>query len=87
MEKVHGVLVMILLEMLQFLVLIIVHHLILIMENFLVLGEGPTQGINEGTGSAEKTISISFNQASTKFYLSLHCNGDESHLYVNKTDL
>ena len=37
MEKLHGVLVTTLLEMLQFLVLIIA----------LVLREGPTQGIND----------------------------------------
>ena len=56
MVKVHGILVMTLLEMLQFLVLIIVHHLRLIMEkkNFLVLGGGPTDGINGSTGAAEE---------------------------------
>ena len=43
-----------LLEMLLFLVLIIVHHLILMIEKKnLVLGEGPTQGIN---GTVEKKI-------------------------------
>ena len=56
MEKVHGVLVTTLLEMLQYLGLIIICHLILIIEknNFFVLGEGPTQGINDSTGAAEK---------------------------------
>ena len=36
--------------------LIIVHHLRLIMEkkNFLVLGGGPTDGINGSTGAAEE---------------------------------
>ena len=44
MEKVHGFLVMTLLEMLKFLVLIIVHNLILIIEKkkLLALGEGTT---------------------------------------------
>ena len=44
MEKVHGFLVMTLLEMLKFLVLIIVHNLILIIEKkkLLALGEGAT---------------------------------------------
>ena len=27
------------------------------------------------------------NKANTKFYLSLHCNSDESYLYVNKTEI
>ena len=31
--------------------------------------------------------SINFNKAKTKFCLSLHCNGDESYLYVNKTEI
>ena len=52
--------------------------------NFLVLREGPTQGINDSTGSAEKSISINFNKANTKFCLILYYNGDESYLYVNK---
>ena len=44
MEKVHGFFVMTLLEMLKFLVLIIVHNLILIIEKkkLLALGEGAT---------------------------------------------
>ena len=56
MDKVYGVFVKTLLEMLQFLVLMIFHHLILIVEKntFLVLGEGPTQGINDSTGAAKK---------------------------------
>ena len=56
MEKVSGVLIMALLEMLSFLVLIIVRHLILIIERIIVLGEGPTQGINNSTGAAEKKL-------------------------------
>ena len=47
---------MTLLEMLKFVVLIKVPHLILIMEkkDFLVLGGGPTDGINGSTGAAEE---------------------------------
>ena len=55
--------------------------------NFLVLGEGPTQGINDSTGSAEKKISINFSKANTKICLRLHYNGDDSYLYVNKTEI
>ena len=56
MVKVHGILVMTLLEMLKFVVWIKVPHLILIMEkkDFLVLGGGPTDGINGSTGAAEE---------------------------------
>ena len=55
--------------------------------NFLVLGEGPTQDINDSTGSAEKKISINFSKSNTKSCLSLHYNADESYLYVNKTEI
>ena len=56
MEKVHGVLVMTLLEILQFLVKIIVYQLILIIKKkkvILELSEGPTDCINYGTDAAE----------------------------------
>ena len=56
-------------------------------KNFLVLGEGPTQGINDSTGSAEKKFSINFSKANTKSCLSLHGNGYESYLYVKKTEI
>ena len=52
--------------------------------NFLVLSEGQTEGINGSVGTAEKKYSINFSKANTNFYLSLHYNGDESYLYVNK---
>ena len=35
--------------------------------SFLLLGEGPTQGINDSTGAAEKKFSINFSKANTKF--------------------
>ena len=35
--------------------------------NFLVLGEGPTDGINDTTGAAEKRFSINFSKANAKF--------------------
>ena len=39
--------------------------------NFLVLGEGPTYGINGNFGSPEKKFSINFRKANTKFCLSI----------------
>ena len=50
-----------------------------------LLDEGPTQGINDSSGAAEKNKNFSFNKASTKFFSSLNYHGDESYLYVNKT--
>ena len=52
---VYGVMAMILLEMLKFLVMIILHHLIMVIKKeSLMLGEGPTDGINDRIGAAEK---------------------------------
>ena len=48
-----------------------------------MLGEGPTYGINESFGSPETRFSINFSKANTKFCLSLHCNADNSYLFVN----
>ena len=56
--KVHGVLIMTLLEMLQFLVLIIVQYPILMIKenNCLVLSEGPTDGNIDNTRLGTKSI-------------------------------
>ena len=60
MEKVSGALVIALLEILQYLRLIIVHHLILTKKNFLkkdflIVGEGDTFLINGSFGAPEKS--------------------------------
>ena len=74
-----------LLEMLKFSVLIIIYHLMLTIKKmiFLVLGEGPTFGINGSFGSPEKKFSINLSKANTNFCLSLHYNGHNSSLFVN----
>ena len=53
MEQIHGALVMTLLELLQFLALIIVHHLMLIITKrfFLVLIERSNDDINGSVGA------------------------------------
>ena len=51
--------------------------------NFLVLGEGPTYGVNGGFRSPEKKFSINFTKANTKFCLTLHYNADNSYFFVN----
>ena len=85
MEKVSGVLAMNMLEMLQFLTLVIVHHLILIVSRILsiVLDEGDTFYINGNFGAPGKLFSIIFNKVNTKFCLNLHDNADNSYLFVN----
>ena len=64
-------------------VLIIVNHLIVTKNNFLVLREGPTDGINDRIGATEQKFGINFTKAKTKFYLSLHYNDDNSYLFIN----
>ena len=51
-------------------------------KDILVLGKGPTQGL-ERTLTAEKMYSISFTITNKKLCLSLHCNWANSYLFVN----
>ena len=51
--------------------------------NIYVLGDFPVQGINGTTLYAEKVYSQNFTEAEKKIALSLHCNGDNSYLFVN----
>ena len=55
--------------------------------NFLILGEGPTYGINGSFGSPEKKFSVNFSKANTKFCLSLHYNADNSYLFINEKEI
>ena len=59
--------------------LIIVSHLILIIAKifFLILGEGPTFGLNGSFDTPEKKLSIKFTKANAKICLSLHYNADK----------
>ena len=50
--------------------------------NFLVLGEGPIFGINRSFIWKEKEFSISFSKVSTKYFLSLPYNGNNSCLLL-----
>ena len=52
--------------------------------NSLVLVEEDTFGINGSFGAPEKKFSIIFSKAKTKYCLSLHDNGGNSYLFVNK---
>ena len=53
--------------------------------NFLILGLGPTYGINGSFDSPEKKISINFTKVNTKFCLNY--NGDNSYLLMEKKSL
>ena len=55
--------------------------------NFLMLGDGPTFGINGSFGSLEKKFSINFSKANTKFCLSFHYSDDNSYLFVNGKEI
>ena len=58
----------------------------IINKDILILGKGPTQ-VLENTLAAEKLHSIYFTKENTKFRLSLHCNGANSYLFVNDTEI
>ena len=53
----------------------------IIKKDILVLGIGPTQGL-ENTLTAEKMYSINFTVKKKKFCLSLYYNGANSYLFV-----
>ena len=55
-------------------------------KDILVLGKGPTQGL-ESTLTAEKMYSINSTLTKKKFCLSLHYNGANSYLFVNGTEI
>ena len=55
-------------------------------KKILILGKGPTQGL-EHTLTAGKMYSINFTENNKKFCLSLHCNGTNSYLFVNGTEI
>ena len=50
--------------------------------DFSILGEGDSFGINESFGAPEKKY-INFSKAKTKFCLSLHYNSGDSYFFVN----
>ena len=54
-------------------------------KDILILGEGPTQGLDDITLTAEAKYPINFIQSRKRFVLSLHCNGSNSFLFVNAT--
>ena len=55
--------------------------------DFRILEEGDAFGFNGSFGAPEKKISIIFSKANTKFWLNLHCNADNSYLFVNGREI
>ena len=55
-------------------------------EDILVLGEGPTQGLEHAL-TAAKMYSINFTVTKKKFCLSLHYNGANSYLFDNGIEI
>ena len=51
----------------------------------LILGEGPTQGLDDTPLTAEAKYPTNFTQPSIRFALSLHFNKSNSFLFVNGT--
>ena len=54
-------------------------------KDILILGEGPTQQLDDTTLTAEAKYPINFTQSGKRFVLSLHYNGSNSFLFVNAT--
>ena len=53
----------------------------------LILGEGPTQGLDDTKLTAEAIYPINFAQPDEIFVLILHCNESNSFLFVNATKI
>ena len=51
----------------------------------LILGIGPTQGLDDTKLTAEAKYPINFTKSNERFVLSLHCSGNHSLLFVNAT--
>ena len=51
----------------------------------LILGEGPAQGLDNTTVTADAEYPINFTQSGKRFKFSLHYNESNSFLFVNAT--
>ena len=52
-------------------------------KDILILGEGPTQGLDDTTLTAEAKYPINFTQSGKRFVVGLHYNRSNSFLFVN----
>ena len=56
-------------------------------KDILILGEGPTQGLDDTTLTAEAKHPINFTESGKRFVLRLYYNGSNSFLFVNATKI
>ena len=56
-------------------------------KDILILGEGPTQGLDDTTLTSGTKYFINFTQSGKKIVLSLQYNGSNSFLFVNATKI
>ena len=56
-------------------------------KDILILGQGPTQRLDDTTLTAEAIYSINFTRPNKRFVLSMHYNGSNSFLFVNATKI
>ena len=56
-------------------------------EDILIIGKGPTQGLDDTSLTGEAQYLIKFSRSNRKFCLSLHYNGSNSFLFVNATKI
>ena len=56
-------------------------------EDILILGQGPTQGLDDTTWTAEAKYLVNSTQSGKRFVLSLLYNGSNSFLFVNATKI
>ena len=52
-------------------------------KDILILGQGPTQGLDNTTLTAEAEYAITLKQSGKRFVLSLHDNGSNSFLFFD----
>ena len=56
-------------------------------KDILLLGIGPTQGLDDTMLTADARCSINFSRSNKKIFLILHYNGSNSFLFVNGTKI
>ena len=54
-------------------------------KDIFMLGEAPTQGLDDTKSTAQAKYPINFTQSRKRFVLKLHYNGSNSFLFVNAT--
>ena len=56
-------------------------------KDILILGEGPAQGLDDTTLTAEAKHPINFTESRKRFASSLHYNGSNSFFFVSSTKI